>query len=306
MAVVAAPKGRGRRRFSDWLHPHGKDGKFIETGGMVNVDQPGGRTRRGKITKLTEVGPQVQYRDDNRTETIPLSQVSERMTQVAPPLARVSDDSRNRIVVTPEARKLADAKLKTVAVYEPDVTVKLADLAGDADPGVYAPPSGDSGKLYGLEHRFKTVESMAEKIERWHTDGSGTTRETAAANMHDALRYTVHFPQGDFGTKAQAMVDELAKDPDTAHIKMSNTWADPTRAYKGINAIVATKDGQVYEVQFHTPASQVAKNKMHRLYEMQRVLPRGSKEWHQLEDELQGISKNIPVPNGAAEITVPV
>jgi len=59
-------------RWQDWLHPRGKDGKFIVKESWVNVfgdgangrlDDPHARRRRAKITRLTPQGAYVSYFD---------------------------------------------------------------------------------------------------------------------------------------------------------------------------------------------------------------------------------------------------
>jgi predicted ABC-type ATPase len=81
--------------FQEWMHPRGKDGKFIDKGASVNVDEPGsrgdgGKVRRGTITDLTERGPEVKFIDGNKeTELIPLADVAQRLTAAPPSVARI-------------------------------------------------------------------------------------------------------------------------------------------------------------------------------------------------------------------------
>lgn len=71
--------------WDEWKHPRGRDGKFIEKGGIVNVlanaaDDFGKKLEmRGKVTDLTPQGPEITYRDGS-TEQIPLADVTKRVT----------------------------------------------------------------------------------------------------------------------------------------------------------------------------------------------------------------------------------
>jgi hypothetical protein len=66
------------------MHPRDRNGRFIEIGGLVNVTGDDGTARRGTVTKITKMGPQVQYADDNSFEIIPT-------------------DDTNRVTVAPKA-----------------------------------------------------------------------------------------------------------------------------------------------------------------------------------------------------------
>lgn len=88
-ALTAAPLNKLRRAFQEWQHPRGKDGQFIEKGGIVNVDTSTG-VRRGKITDLTEKGPEVQFQDGKKEKTlIPLDEVSDKITAAPESHARL-------------------------------------------------------------------------------------------------------------------------------------------------------------------------------------------------------------------------
>lgn len=66
---------------------------FIAKGGMVNVDQPGGKKRRAKVLNLTEKGPEIQYQDQGKEKaTIPLAKVVDTVSQAADSKARLDDE----------------------------------------------------------------------------------------------------------------------------------------------------------------------------------------------------------------------
>lgn len=210
----------------------------------------------------------------------------------------VERDAQGRVVVTDEARLLAaDVHGRAVAV-EPAISKRLAELAGDDDPETYDPAA--DGEMYGFEFRLKAEDKIAEKIMR-NIEEKGLDYEGAADSIKDAVRYTVHFPEGDFGPSAQAIVDGLRADG--LEVTVKNTWPpEAGSAYKGVNVSVKQPDGLRYEVQFHTPNSQAVKDKMHTLYEEQRVLDRSSPRWQQLESEMLTMVATLPTPTGATEV----
>lgn len=184
---------------------------------------------------------------------------------------------------------------------EPAITAALARMVGDRSPGEYREPSeGDSGEMFGYAHVLKAQDKIAEKIGRKMVE-DGSDFDEASKSIKDSVRYTVHFSENEFGDRAQSVIDELrAENPD---VKVKNTW--PPEAgipYKGVNVQVTNPDGLQYEVQFHTAASQVVKDRMHLLFEEQRVLPMDSPRWQVLDDEMMAIGKSQPVPRDAYRV----
>lgn len=54
-------------------------------------------------------------------------------------------------------------------------------------------------------------------------------------------------------------------------MKLKNTWLDEMNPYNGINVQIEAPNGQIFELQFHTPESFELKNGiLHDLYEQQR------------------------------------
>lgn len=76
---------------------------------------------------------------------------------------------------------------------------------------------------------------------------------------------------------------------------MTNTFRDGA-PYKGINSTYLSPDGELFELQFHTPESfDVKQNVNHILYEQQRILNRSNPLYDQLQ--LQMIENSALVPN---------
>jgi hypothetical protein len=215
-------------------------------------------------------------------------------------------DDKGEIVVSDEAMALAKPVYEEAQRRERAISDRLIEIVGDRSPEQYEEPPPP--QLYGFEFRRKEQDKIAEKIEREvleaHEEGIVMTREQAAAKIKDAVRYTVHYTQDEFGEKAQAVIDQLAQDNPGGKVK--NTWPPGSNnVYKGVNVNVTTDDGYTYEIQFHTPESQAIKDAQHDLYKQARVLPKGDPRRVQLEAQMDQLSKGVEPPTGAIEVSTP-
>lgn len=205
----------------------------------------------------------------------------------------VTRDASGALVVTEESKRLAHGVYEQSTRLEPAISAEVAGLAGDTHPAVYHTPP--PAQMFGWEFRRKEEATMAGKVERYVAD-EGLTRAEGAAEIKDAVRYTVHFADADYQVGSQHVLDGLARDNKAVRVK--NTWA-PDSTYRGINAQVTRADGMRYEVQFHTPASQRVKDQMHVMYAEQRVLPKGGLEWTRLDNAMKGMASGLTFPPGA-------
>ena len=174
-------------------------------------------------------------------------------------------------------------------------------MVGDSDPADYRAPGTGQSELYGYAYRLKAQDKIAEKIGREMAEDPSLTMDTAAAKIKDTVRYTAHFTEGEFGSRAQSVIDALRGTG--AAVKVKNSWP-PEKGipYKGVNAQVTRPDGFRYEVQFHTPQSQAVKDQMHKLYETQRVMSKDNPRWMELEREMIAIGTGQPTPRDANEV----
>jgi hypothetical protein len=210
----------------------------------------------------------------------------------------VSYDADGNIIVSEEAKALAKPIAEEARRREPELTKRLTELVGDRNPEDYDSPPPP--QLFGYDFVFKQEAKIAEKIERVVVE-KGVNREQAAAMINDAVRYTIHFDQGEFGPQAQNLLDQLRAE--NANVKVKNTWPpDSPTAYKGVNVNVTTNDGFTYEIQLHTPESQRVKDQLHTLYERQRVLEPSNPLWQDLEDQMWEISRGTTPPTGAVDV----
>ena len=188
-----------------------------------------------------------------------------------------------------EAAALAEKKYQAAAAAEPKVTAVLQKL------------EDEKAHLEGLEHRLKTVESLTRKILSDAHDME-VSLEEAANQVKDSLRYTFIIDEADYVAYTPKILDAL-KASGNKVTKFKNYWNDDTRAYQGINCNLQTRDGVIFELQFHTQISYDTKGeKTHMYYEIMRdenATPEERAEAREKHDALYAL---IPVPEGVREL----
>ncbi|AZR60628.1 hypothetical protein ELB75_11835 [Eikenella corrodens] len=182
----------------------------------------------------------------------------------------------------------ADGLLKRAAAIEPIITGDLQRMAAAVQ-----------ARMAGLDYRFKGRESLIRKIESktWRRD---VTPARAAANITDVLRYTVLLDGESFVSQYWQLQEKLAASGYQTN-KVSNTWRK-NAVYKGINTTII-KNGQVFELQFHTEQSfNLKNNELHKLYEEAREISTSTERRAELQRQMVELSRQIPTPPGISTI----
>ncbi|MEU3909981.1 MULTISPECIES: ATP nucleotide 3'-pyrophosphokinase [unclassified Streptomyces] len=159
-------------------------------------------------------------------------------------------------------------------------------------------------ELVGFEYRLKSADSLKRKVATSLRERPGQNVDTVLAGLGDAVRYTLQWPDDAYSdgvTTASALLSAWGND----NTKWSDTWGRSS-GYKGLNTgWRAPRSGQLFEVQFHTPASKHAQEVTHLLYEEQRLpstSPARKKELQALQDAEFAA---VPVPAGADRLSPP-
>ena len=194
------------------------------------------------------------------------------------------------LVEQAEANIFAQQLYNVASVEEPLVTAQLKAL------------ESDKVHLEGLEYRLKTVESLSRKIVSDAHDMEISLSE-AANNIHDGLRYTFAIDEQEYVAKTQLIMDTLITNGNSVY-KFKNYWAKKDVDYQGINVMLRSKDGFIYEVQFHTPMSYYVKGeKAHKYYEIIRSETSTAEEKAEASKKQAEEYKQIPLPKGVEEIS---
>ena len=155
--------------------------------------------------------------------------------------------------------------------------------------------------LVGLEHRLKGRQRIDEKVTH-DVQKKGVSPAQAFADMKDAIRYTLQYPEDKYSAGVQADARRL-KDEGVEYIDSRNTWT--SEQYKGINSWWRESgSGQLFEIQFHTQASFDGKQETHAAYERLRMLPKDTQEVRELRDYQRQVNAKIPIPPGAPDIVI--
>lgn len=278
--------------------PHGDGSAFKDEGAAAPAEQP--------MTVVYGWGPSAEFMNPWHDE---IGRFAPKGTgtryhegQAVPKIER---DANGDIIVSEEAKALAGPIHEQAVAHEQEITKRLSQLIGDTDPAVYDPDAPPPPQLYGYKYRFKGAEGIAEKIERV-VEEKGWSREKAAKDIKDSLRYTVHFTQEEFGPRSQEIINQLADENPSGKVK--NTWP-PSRdnPYKGVNVNVTANDGFTYEIQFHTPESQAIKDQQHEIYKNVRALPESDPRKAAAHGQMMELAASLQEapPTGAVEVTTP-
>lgn len=182
-------------------------------------------------------------------------------------------------LVDPKAAAAKDL-LNAAKLSEPKITYDMRTVANETD-----------GKMEGLEFRLKSEESLNRKLKIDPPD-----------QIRDTLRYTIVYDSENISTNANRVMTSLEENG-YEKVRVKNTFG-PDQQYHGINTNFRSPDGQVFELQFHTPESfNVKQNMTHGLYEELRILPEDSPKRIELKKQITKISnENITMPAKIDEV----
>lgn len=293
--------------------PHGDGSAFAPSEAATPAPAAEGETMaygwgpRGEFMNPwhDEIGRFAPKGTGTKSDGIPVSEFPADDTVVKSKLPTIERDANGDIIPSEEAKRLADPIHEEAMRHEEAITRSLASLVGDDDPANYDPGAPPPPQMYGYEYKFKGPDGIAEKIERKVLEDE-VDRETAAADIKDSLRYTVHYTQDEFGPSAQRIIDQLAEQYPGGVVK--NTWPpSKDNPYKGVNVNVTTEDGFTFEIQFHTPESQAVKDAQHKIYKNVRHLPDDDPRKIEADAKMMEMAATLQEqpPTGAVEVTTP-
>ncbi|WEH43425.1 ATP nucleotide 3'-pyrophosphokinase [Streptomyces sp. AM 2-1-1] len=197
------------------------------------------------------------------------------------------------LTLTADENNRVDAYLDRARKAERTISVQVRTAAALA-----------GGELVAFDQRLKSPDSLKRKVATALVEESGRNVDTVLAGITDAVRYTLQWQDSTYTAgvvQASHTLDGWGNDS----TKWSNTWGR-AKGYRALNTgWRAPRSGQLFEVQFHTPASKHAQEVTHRLYEEQRLPSTGAERKQQLQREQDALFAAVPVPSGAATLTAP-
>lgn len=182
------------------------------------------------------------------------------------------------------------AKAKGMLYYnmavanEPKITEQIKNIAGNVKL-----------ELAGLSHRLKTADSYLRKIEaKYSPDGN-------RFEIKDIIRYTMIGTIENLSEKTLETI-EIFKNKGYTVVKVKNTWLDKRNPYNGVNVTFKTPDGQYFEIQFHTQESYMIKDKMHKEYEIWRMMDKSTEEAKKLRQDMFEQSHGMRIPDNINKV----
>ena len=214
---------------------------------------------------------------------------------------------RNGFRLTKE-NKIIDNRPHVKYVYDGDIdkeayTNKLYKEAKIKEPKITNAVKASANKLYGLEHKLKTKESIKRKLDKESTEENKSIKDTAN-NIKDTVRYTTISNNNNFVKDYNNFKSKMS-DKGYKEVRCKNNFTayqEGKVKHKSVQSIFEDKDGFKFEVQFQTPESQKAKDKKTPLYEERRN-PRTSHERAEyLESEMTKLMDPVPIPKDISSI----
>ena len=175
-----------------------------------------------------------------------------------------------------------------------------AETPLSADAREIQQENGYDGRLEGFKFRLKDEDSLKDKIAEQMEAEPDKSPAEILRKIPDAIRYTFCFQPENYA-RGYYDVKERLESRGYEMYYSRNWWTDPE--YKGINTRWETKEGQRFEVQFHTPDSFHAKHRVtHTAYERIRNAATRRSELRELHAFQREVSSRIEVPDGAVDI----
>lgn len=158
-------------------------------------------------------------------------------------------------------------------------------------------------RMYGLEHRLKTKDSIKRKIE---TDSIEKLKsfDEAADDIKDAVRYTTLTDDNRFVSSYKIFKGamESAGYTETRCKNHFDLYKQGKVKHKSVQSVFRDKDGYQFEVQFQTPASQKAKDLKVPIYEERRKPGLSKERQEELEQKMVELAERVPDPKDIEKI----
>jgi hypothetical protein len=187
-----------------------------------------------------------------------------------------------------EAVSAARALRDRVMGVEPGVTDDMRQFAASV-----------GGELEGLQHRIKTTDSLARKIDQDAVAEFAGDRNAAAAKISDAIRYTAVVDDANYTSAVESAISQF-ESQGYAVERVKNFWptGDP---YDGVN-MKLSKNGVAIEFQMHTPtSSRVKSTELHTNYDKYRTA-RDDRQRATYWQRMVEAANNIPRPDNYAAL----
>jgi len=204
-------------------------------------------------------------------------------TSVANPPAETSQADAE------ETEAYANALMASALKTEPDLSPVLMTLAKSA-----------GGEMWGFKYRFKSKKSLLRKINKLLLENPGKVVEDIRIN--DALRYTILIddePRGNYTDTLHRALEEMEALGHRVE-QVKNYWPTGDN-YSGVNCVLITPAGLLWELQFHTRQSKTTNNENRAMYEELRLVTTPLKRKKVLFRKMTEAWDSVSIPSSVLE-----
>lgn len=191
--------------------------------------------------------------------------------------------------------------------YNPKTISKIHETAKRKEPTITKDVHNASlkagSKLYGLEHRLKTPDSINRKIAKSIQEDAFDLKQ-ATSNIKDALRYTTISDEKTFVHNYNRFKEEM-RNLGYEEMRCKNyfqLYNEGKVKHKAVQSVFSDKDGYLFEVQFQTPKSQQVKELKVPLYEERRKVGISKAKAKDLEKQMEKLAESVDTPDGIDSI----
>lgn len=192
---------------------------------------------------------------------------------------------------------------KTIKALASSIHDKASKKVDRIEGDVLSSIKSTNAKIYGLDHKQKTLDSIIRKIETDSSEKRISFKE-AADNIKDAVRFSTVSSDNNFVNDYNRFKSEMSK-KGYDELQCKNYWqlyAEGKAKHKQVTSVFGDDTGYRFEVQFQTPSSINAKEKKTKLYE--EVRKEGVPEHRRTEisNKMEEIAQTVTDPKGIDKI----
>lgn len=209
-----------------------------------------------------------------------------RMEQLPPKKADVKKRGQLNDAEAETCIKLAVDARREAKRVEPRITSDVVNAV-----------TSSGSNMYGLEHRMKQATSLAAKIGS-DAKEKNVSFDKAAKGVNDVIRYTSIADNTSFTDnyqKTKANLEGLGY-KETKCKNYFEQYRDGKVKHKAVQCTYTDPSGYSFELQFHTPDSQTAKELKIPIYEKRRRMGLSDKKKAELEKQMEDLANKVPFP----------
>ena len=191
-----------------------------------------------------------------------------------------------------ECVSLAEKIFRKAVKAEPEITGDVVDAVSEA-----------GCSMYGLENRLKQPTSLAAKIGA-DAKEKDVSFEVAADRVRDAIRYTSVSDEQNYVQNYYTIRNQLEQQG-YSELRCKNffeAYKEGKAMHKSVQSVFSDEKGNVFELQFQTPASQAAKDLKLPIYEERRKSGISEQRKRDLERQMVVLAERVNDPKDVFSI----